>query len=54
MMIIKVKTNDNIIGCVDVESWANPRTQILDFIDENGYSKPVYKDELKFIKAVEF
>lgn len=49
MMIIKVKNKDDNVGAVDVESWANPKTQIIDFVDEDGNSKPEYKDELEYL-----
>ena len=54
MTIKKVKNKDDKIGAVDVESWANPKTQILDFIDEDGNSKPEYKDELEYLGVEEF
>lgn len=49
MTIVKVETKEGLSGSVDIESWANPKTQILDFIDETGDSKPVDKDELKYV-----
>lgn len=53
-MIIKVKNKNDNTGAVDVESWANPKTQIVDFIDDEGNSKPEYKDELEYLGVEEF
>mgnify|MGYP001612227683 FL=1 len=53
-MIIKVKNKDNKIGAVGVESWANPKTQIVDFVDDDGNSKPEYKDELEYLGVEEY
>jgi len=49
MTIVKVETKEGLAGGVDVESWANPKTQILDFVDEAGNTKPMYKEELKYL-----
>lgn len=49
MTIVKIKNKDGKIGTVDVESWANPKTQLVDVIDESGNSKPEYKEGLEYI-----
>lgn len=54
MTIIKVKNKDDKIGAVDIESWANPKTQIVDFVDEDGNSKPEYKDELEYLRIEKY
>lgn len=37
---VKVKTNDGVVGFVDVENWANPRIWLMDFqVAENGRDK---------------
>ena len=35
-------------GKVDVESWANPRTFLVDICLENGDTMPGYKDNLEY------
>jgi hypothetical protein len=55
MTIIKVyNKSENKEGYVDVYSWANPKTGILDFqeIDSTDYY-PVYKDNLDFVDVEE-
>jgi len=54
MNVVRVKTRDSIDGWVDIESWANPKTQIVDFVDDGGNSKPEYKDELEYSGVGEF
>lgn len=53
MTIIKVTNNERKVGIVDVENWANPKTQIVDFVDEKGNIKPEYKDDLNYIEIEE-
>jgi len=40
-------------GRVDVESWANPRTFLLDICLESGNTTPVYKEDLEYIGVEE-
>lgn len=55
--MVKVKTKDGIVGFVDYESWANPRTQLVDVVAcetipdviSEGDTKPVYKDDLEYL-----
>lgn len=55
--MVKVKTKDGIVGFVDYESWANPRTQLMDIVASEtitgiiseGDTKPVYKDDLEYL-----
>jgi len=54
MITIKVKNKDRVEGTVDVENWANPKTQILDFFDNSGNSKPEYKDNLEYLGIEEY
>lgn len=54
MMIIKAKNKDEKTGVVDVESWANPKTKIVDFVDNDGNSKPEYKDEPEYLGVEKF
>lgn len=54
MVSVKVENSDGITGCVDVESWANPKTQILDLCLENGETKPEYKNALKYLGIEEY
>lgn len=35
-------------GRVDVESWANPKTFLVDICLENGDTMPEYKDKLEY------
>ncbi|KKP88716.1 MAG: hypothetical protein UR93_C0009G0004 [Berkelbacteria bacterium GW2011_GWA2_35_9] len=53
MTIIKIINKDGEIGTVDVESWANPKTQLLDVVDEQGNSFPEYKENLEYIGVEE-
>jgi len=54
MTIVKVKNKDGVEGAVGVEDWANPKTQILDLVDQSGNSKPQYKDDLEYIGVEEY
>lgn len=40
-------------GRVDVESWANPRTFLVDICLENGDTMPVEKENLEFFRVEE-
>lgn len=54
MTIVKVKTRDELIGSVDVESWANPKTFLVDVCLKNGDTMPVEKENLKYLGVEEF
>lgn len=41
-------------GRVDVESWANPRTFLVDICLENGDTMPEYKEKLDYLDVEEF
>lgn len=54
MVSVKVENIDGATGYVDVESWANPKTHILDLCFENGETKPEYKNALKYLGIEEY
>ncbi|MFA4995634.1 MAG: hypothetical protein WC536_00640 [Patescibacteria group bacterium] len=49
MVSVKVKNSDGVIGHCEIESWANPKTHILDFVYDNGDTKPEYKNDLEYL-----
>lgn len=54
MVSVKVKNKEGIAGYVDVESWANPKTYLLDFVYENGDTMPIEKSNLVYVGIEEF
>ncbi len=54
MVSVKVENSDGVIGYCEIESWANPKTQILDLCFENGETKPEYKNALKYLRIEEY
>lgn len=41
-------------GRVDVESWVNPKTYLVDICLDNGDTMPEEKDKLEYLGTEEF
>lgn len=48
-MSVKVKNKDGLIGLINIENWANPKTYWLDFIQENGDTQVEERDNLEYL-----
>ncbi|EKD56161.1 MAG: hypothetical protein ACD_58C00287G0010 [uncultured bacterium] len=47
--MLRLKIEIKIIGTIDIESWANPKTYSIDFQMENGNTKVEERDNLEYI-----
>lgn len=53
-MVIKVKNKSYGEGIVDVESWSNPKTFLVDVCLKNGDTMPEYKENLIYCRVEEY
>jgi len=48
MTTVIIKSCSYGIGRVDIESWTNPKTYLVDICLENGDTMPVEKENLEY------